>query len=313
MEYAALYIRVSTDEQTELSPAAQERALKEWAARNGYKILPEHIYIDEGISGKKAIKRPAFMTMIGTAKRKPSPFQAILVHKFDRFARSREDSVVYKSLLRKECGVKVISITEQIEDDKFSVILEAMLEAMAEYYSLNLADEVKKGMTEKARRGGYQTHAPFGYEYREAKKPICIKEDEAAAVKMIFEMYVNDHVPTYLIAKKLNEMGLKTKTAGNLKNVQFCTSSTILYMLGLSAGALMVRLIMAPFGPHERLTPSSAPRGNMNQLFRKNYFRRLRLGSNWTPQRLRTSEVSRLTSTGTGSPASYFAILVVQV
>ena len=113
---------------------------------------------------EKRKKGPAFLRMIATAKSKPRPFDVILVHKFDRFARSREDSVVYKSMLRKDCGIKVISITEQFEDDKFSIILEAMLEAMAEYYSLNLADEVKKGMFEKARRGEHIGKAPYGYD-----------------------------------------------------------------------------------------------------------------------------------------------------
>lgn len=130
----ACYIRVSTDEQTEYSPDAQLRSLKDYAKKNDILLAEEHIYVDEGISGKKADKRPAFMKMIATARTKPKPFDIILVHKFDRFARSREDSVVYKSLLKKEAGIKVTSITETIEDDKFSVILEAMLEAMAEYY-----------------------------------------------------------------------------------------------------------------------------------------------------------------------------------
>jgi len=127
----ACYIRVSTDDQTEFSPDAQLKALKEYAKRNNIILSKEHIYIDEGISGKRADKRPAFQLMIKTAKSKPKPFDVILVHKFDRFARSREDSVVYKSLLKKEAGVRVVSITEHLEDDKFSVILEAMLEAMA--------------------------------------------------------------------------------------------------------------------------------------------------------------------------------------
>ena len=137
-KFAAAYIRVSTDDQLEFSLDAQIKALKEYAKRNDMIILKEHIYADEGISGKRADKRPAFMKMIATSKKKPRPFEVILVHKFDRFARSREDSVVYKSMLKRESGIRVISITEQMEDDKFSVILEAMLEAMAEYYSLNL-------------------------------------------------------------------------------------------------------------------------------------------------------------------------------
>ena len=147
IQTAAAYIRVSTDDQVEFSPDAQLKAIKKYCKDNGILLDNAHIYIDQGISGRKADKRPAFQEMIKHAKKKE--FNVILVHKFDRFARSREDSVVYKSLLKRECNIKVISITESIEDDKFSVILEAMLEAMAEYYSLNLSDEVKKGMTEK--------------------------------------------------------------------------------------------------------------------------------------------------------------------
>jgi site-specific DNA recombinase len=181
IQRAALYIRVSTMDQIEFSPDAQTSALREYAKKNKMIILDEHIYIDEGISGRRAEKRPAFQAMIKSAKQKNRVFDVILVHKFDRFARSREDSVVYKSLLRKECGIKVVSITEQLEDDKFSIILESMLEAMAEYYSLNLADEVKKGMTEKAKRGGLQCSPSFGYRVEE--NTLVINPEESKIVK----------------------------------------------------------------------------------------------------------------------------------
>lgn len=163
-QQAACYIRVSTEEQTEYSPEAQRRALEGYARQHGYSIDPAHVYVDAGISGRRAETRPAFMAMIAAAKGKPPPFTAILVHKFDRFARNREDSIVYKSLLRRQCGVQVISITEHLEDDRMGLILEAMLEAMAEYYSINLADEVRKGMVEKARRGELQTAPPLATE-----------------------------------------------------------------------------------------------------------------------------------------------------
>ena len=160
---AACYIRVSTEDQTEYSPVAQRKALESYARQHGMTIDPAHVYIDAGISGRKAVTRPAFMEMIGAAKRKPPPFSVILVHKLDRFARNREDSIVYKSMLRRQCGVRVVSVTEHLEDDRMGLILEAMLEAMAEYYSINLGDEVRKGMAEKARRGELQTSPPFGY------------------------------------------------------------------------------------------------------------------------------------------------------
>lgn len=216
IQYGACYIRVSTDEQTEFSPDAQLRVLKDYAHKNDIVLSKEHIYIDEGISGRKAEKRPAFMKMIATAKSKPKPFDVILVHRFDRFARSREDSVVYKSLLKKEANIKVVSITETIEDDKFSVILEAMLEAMAEYYSLNLADEVKKGMTEKALRGGYQTTPPYGY--RMVDKKLIIEPNEAEMIRLIFNRFANNQMGLRAIATYANALGLRTKQGNPFEN-----------------------------------------------------------------------------------------------
>ena len=215
MKPAAAYIRVSTDDQVEYSPDAQLRALKSWARSNGYFIDQDHIYIDEGISGRKAERRPAFMAMIGAAKQKPAPFEAILVHKFDRFARSREDSVVYKSLLRKECGVRVVSITESIDDDKFSIILEAMLEAMAEYYSINLAEEVKKGMTEKARRGERQTAAPFGY--RTVNHQLVPDPAEAPIVKELFARFAAGE-SYFALTRWLNASGVRTRRGHSFQN-----------------------------------------------------------------------------------------------
>ena len=211
MQTAALYIRVSTEDQTEFSPDAQKRQLYDYAKKNDLLISNEYIFIDEGISGRKAEKRPAFMKMILTAKKKPKPFDVILVHKFDRFSRSREDSIVYKSLLKRECDIKVISISEQLEDDKFSVILEAMLEAMAEYYSLNLAEEVIKGMTEKALRGGYQTSPPLGYTILHSGDLPIIVPEEAEIINIIFLKYVQDGMTLFEIARYLNMLGLKTK------------------------------------------------------------------------------------------------------
>lgn len=211
----AVYIRVSTDNQTEFSPDAQLKAIKEYAKKNNLQIDPKYIFKDEGISGRKAEKRPEFMKMIAIAKTKPnSPFSKILVHKFDRFARNREDSVVYKSLLKKECNVEVTSITEDFGNDKFSVILEAMLEAMAEYYSLNLSDEVFKGMNEKANRGEWQTKAPFGYKM--LNKELIIEEKQSMIVKMIYSDYLNN-LGFQKIAKKLNDMKIKTNRGNNFE------------------------------------------------------------------------------------------------
>lgn len=215
MTTAAIYIRVSTEDQTDYSPDAQKRLLYSYADQHNYVIPDEYIFIDEGISGRRADKRPAFMKMIKEAKKNPKPFDTILVHKFDRFSRSREDSILYKSLLKRECGIRVISITEHLEDDKFSIILEAILEAMAEYYSLNLSDEVLKGMTEKAIHGGYQAAPPLGYTIKHQKAIPSILESEALIVRKIYTDYLTYHHSPYEIAKDLNRLSYVTKR-GNL-------------------------------------------------------------------------------------------------
>ncbi len=228
MHCAAIYIRVSTEEQTEYSPSAQKKAILEYAEKNKYYISPELIFVDEGFSGKTAEKRPAFMKMISIAKSKDKKFDTILIHKFDRFARNREDSVVYKSMLRKECGVKVISITESLEnDDKMSVITEAFLEAMAEFYSINLAEEVKKGMTEKAKKGGFQTSPPLGYGIK--NNNLIVIEDEASCIKFIFNQFVIYNKSPYQISKELNEINQLSKRGNkiDLRNVEYILQNPI--------------------------------------------------------------------------------------
>lgn len=210
LQSAALYIRVSTDDQTEYSPDAQRHSLLKYAKDNGYIVTEDHIYVDAGISGRHAKNRPAFMRMISDAQKKSHPFSAVLVHKFDRFARSRADSAVYKNLLRSKCDVKVISITESIggDDDKNNIILEGVLEAMGEFYSANLSDEVKKGMVEKAHRGEYQSAAPFGY--RNEGKTLVIVPEEAKIVRALFDRYMNTNESMFALAKYSTTLGART-------------------------------------------------------------------------------------------------------
>jgi site-specific DNA recombinase len=209
MKIAAAYIRVSTADQTEYSPDAQLKAIREYAKRNNIEIDNKFIFRDEGISGRLAENRPGFMEMIRIAKSTKKPFDLILVHKFSRFARSREDSIVYKTMLRKKCGIDIVSVTEPVTDDKFSIVIEAMHEAMDEYYSINLSGEVKKGMKEKAQRGEIQTAPPFGYT-KEAGKPLATVEEEAKYVRLIYEWYLEGE-SCYSIAYRLNALGVRTK------------------------------------------------------------------------------------------------------
>ena len=112
-------------------------------------------FVDEAESGRTAA-RPAFREMVSLARRPQKPFDAILIWKYSRFARSREDSIVYKTMLRKN-GVQVISITEPFEDTPTGRLLEAMIESLDESYSANLGEEVTRGTRESASRGFYLT------------------------------------------------------------------------------------------------------------------------------------------------------------
>ena len=191
---AAAYIRVSTEDQTEYSPDAQLRELREYAAAHGMLLDDRFIYADEGISGRKADRRPAFMEMIRTAKLKEHPFDVVLVHKFDRFARSREDSVVYKAML-KRCGVDVVSIKEPIADGSYGGVMEAIYESFAEAYSINLGQEVKKGMTEKALRGEIQTAPPYGY-----MLSTVVAADPIVAADPVVAADPSGHTPSPVVA-----------------------------------------------------------------------------------------------------------------
>lgn len=215
MIIAAAYIRVSTDDQTDYSPAVQLEEIQEYAQKNGYHIPKEFIFTDEGISGRNAKKRPAFQDMIRQARKKSNHIQYIIVHKYDRFARNKDDAVLYKALLKKD-GVKVLSVKEPIpQDDKFAVIYESMLEAMAEYYSLNLAEEVKKTMTKKAALGEWQTTAPFGY--RNENKSLVIVPEEAKMIQYIFEQYIAG-TSMFALSRHMNQMGYRTHRGNVFEN-----------------------------------------------------------------------------------------------
>ena len=211
---AAAYIRVSTDDQIEFSPDSQIKKAKEYASKNNLILPDKFVFMDEGISGRNAKKRPAFNEMISLAKSKPKPFDVIIVWKFSRFARNQEESIVYKSMLKKQCGIEVISISEPIIDGPFGELIERIIEWSDEYYSINLAQEVKRGMTEKASRGGVVSIAPFGYKNESG---TYIPDSNAPYVSMIFNDFCNG-MGCRAIAKKYSDMGVRNRNGNMLDN-----------------------------------------------------------------------------------------------
>ena len=209
MKNGACYIRVSTDKQEELSPDAQRRLLLDYAKKNDIIISSDYIYT-EAISGRQASKRPEFQRMVAAAKSENHPIDVILVWKYSRFARNQEESIVYKSLLKKQCAVDVISVSEPLIDGPFGSLIERIIEWMDEYYSIRLSGEVMRGMTEKARRGGYQATTPLGYRYNGSHQTPTVIEEEAEIIRYIFRQYAGGADRT-TIARRLNEMGCRTK------------------------------------------------------------------------------------------------------
>lgn len=225
IRFAAAYVRVSTDEQAELSPESQLEEIRKYAKREGIILLEDHIYIDPGISGRKAEKRPEFMRMIASAKEADCPFSVILLWKFARFARNQEESIFYKSILRRKCGIDVISVTEPLIAGPFGSLIERIIEWMDEFYSIRLAQEVKRSMTINAERGHLQCTASFGYriEFQQTqdgergKAMLVPDEVEAPYVRRIFDSFIAGK-GLYVIARELNDLGVKTHRGNKFEN-----------------------------------------------------------------------------------------------
>ena len=212
---AVIYARVSSEKQADngTSIPAQIKICKEYLARSGYSLYKT--YIDEAKSALST-DRPAFQDMIEDAKKTPPPFNAIIIYSFSRFARNRLDSITYKLLLRKK-GIKVISVTEPLEEDTpEGKLLEGIIEVINEFYSSNLARETFRGQRENATQGFWNGGVPpIGYKVLEIKngegkkKVLEIDEESENAVKEIYELFLKGY-GLKKIAGMLNAKELKT-------------------------------------------------------------------------------------------------------
>jgi len=210
-----IYARVSTDKQAEKETPIDGQILKmtEYAQQEGWDIVDQ--FVDGGRSGRTD-KRPEFQRMISQAKQIPRPFDAILVWKFNRFARNTDDAKIYKMILRKRCGVEIISINEPIDEGSIGNLVENILAAIDEFFSDNLAGDCFRGMELTARQGHFNGgNIPIGY--RNIKKEsgntlksvLDIDEIYAPIIERIFKLYLSGS-GTKDIAKLLNEEGLTT-------------------------------------------------------------------------------------------------------
>ena len=211
-----IYARYSCDNQREESIEGQLRECNEFAKRNGMNII--NTYADRAISGRTD-HRPQFQQMIRDSR--THAFEIVLVWKLDRFARDRYDSTHYKHLLKKN-GVKVMSATEAIADTPEGIILESMLEGMAEYYSADLAQKVNRGLTENALKGRFNGGTiPLGYNITPDQQ-YEIDPVGAAIVREVFQRYAaGDSINEILCS--LNNRGLRNKRGHEFTKNSFQT------------------------------------------------------------------------------------------
>jgi DNA invertase Pin-like site-specific DNA recombinase len=183
---AVCYLRYSPGpDQDENSIIGQRKVITEYAEREEYTIVDE--YIDRAATGTKA-DRTNFLRMIADSER--GLFQFVIVYQLDRFARNRTDSSIYRGILNKN-GVKLISAKENISDNSSGIILQGVLETLAEYYSVELSEKIKRGYSTKASQCLYLGGTvPLGY-FIDEHKHFQFDTATAGYVQTIFEMYAD--------------------------------------------------------------------------------------------------------------------------
>ena len=214
---AVSYIRVSTREQAQrggseegFSLPAQREANKRKAQSMGALVVKE--FADRGESARSA-NRPELQKMLAYLK-EDGGIDYVIVHKLDRLARNRADDVEINRAFE-EAGVRLVSTSENIDQTPGGMLLHGIMSSIAEFYSRNLANEVIKGMGEKARNGGTLGKAPLGYLNVRARdengrevRTIALDEERAPLIRLAFTEYATGNWTVRQLADHLNTLGL---------------------------------------------------------------------------------------------------------
>lgn len=222
-KFAVSYLRVSTRGQAErggghdegFSIPAQREANKKKAMSMGAIVGKE--FVDRGASAKSA-DRPQLQAMLEYVKENADRVDYVIVHKVDRLARNRDDDSDIMRTLR-ECGVQLVSASESIDDTPAGMLLHGIMSSIAEFYSQNLATEVKKGLGEKVKSGGTVSKAPIGYQNvrlvddkgRE-ERTVILDPERAPLIKLAFEEYATGNWTVADLAEHLAACGLNTRS-----------------------------------------------------------------------------------------------------
>lgn len=181
-----IYARYSEGpRQTDQSIEGQVADCRTFAQQKGVDVIG--IYADRHVSGKSVDGRDEFQRMMHDADR--GLFDAVIVWKIDRFGRSREDIAVNKMRLRK-AGVQLMYAREAVPDGPEGILMESLLEGLAEYYSADLRQKVVRGLRESAKKGRFVVgKLPHGYK-KDADQHIIIDEPAADAIREVFRRHI---------------------------------------------------------------------------------------------------------------------------
>jgi len=211
---AVIYLRVSTKEQAEqgYSIPAQAEACRRFITQQGWELADE--YVDRGESARTA-DRPQLQAMLARLGEDPG-IDRLVVHKLDRLARNLEDHAAVRAALRK-AGVQLHSVTETLEDSASGKLVEGILASIAEFYSANLGQEIRKGMDQKAAEGGWPVRAPFGYQNvrrdgtGRSGESVLEPDQQAPLVAWAFERYATGSLSLASLTDALAEGGLRNR------------------------------------------------------------------------------------------------------
>lgn len=210
MKTAVIYARYSSDRQTEQSIEGQLRKCNEYAEQHNIVIVDT--YIDRAMTGTND-KRTDFQRMLRDSSKRAWDY--VLVYKIDRFGRNKYELAMNKHTLKVN-GIKLISAMENIPDTPEGIILESLLEGMAEYYSAELSQKVRRGMNETRLKGNF-TGGFLPYGFKKDGKKIGIDEDKAEIVRYIYDQYAKN-VYVKDIIKDLTEKGILNRGKPFAKN-----------------------------------------------------------------------------------------------
>jgi site-specific DNA recombinase len=221
---AVIYLRVSSAQQVEkdnteegYSIPAQREACLRFVEQNEWDLAGE--YVDAGESAR-SVDRPQLQRMLSELKDDPT-IRYVVVHKIDRMARNLEDHTAIRSLLKK-AGAQLVSVTEGTGDTPSGRMIEGILATLAEYYSANLATEIKKGMHQKVKMGGWPMRTTIGYlNKREtvggrSVASIIVDPDRGPLIAAGFELYSTGEIATAELARLMDERGLRTRGGNSL-------------------------------------------------------------------------------------------------